>query len=265
MLLATATIGLALLAAPLEDGYRAMYNLDFDGAHRSFNNWEKTHPEDPMAPVSDAAAYLFAEFDRLHVLQSEFFTEDQSFFKRLRSLTPDPVAKRHFEDALERGGAVAANVLAKTPDDENALLASLLRIGLHADYLAMIEKRNLAALTEIKQSRIMVEQLLANHPQCYDAYLAVGVENYMLSLKPLPVRWVLRLGGAQTDKDTGIARLRITAEKGHYLLPYARLLVAIAALRDKDTNTARNTLEWLSAEFPGNRLYREELAKIKYK
>ena len=57
----------------MEDGYRQMYNLDFEGAHRTFEQWQREHPADPLGPVSDAAAYLFGEFDRLHILQSQFF------------------------------------------------------------------------------------------------------------------------------------------------------------------------------------------------
>jgi len=134
---------------------------------------------------------------------------------------------------------------------------------LQADYLAFIEKRNFAALAEIKQSRGIAELLIAKHPQCYDAYMAVGVENYLLSLKPAPVRWILRLGGAQTDRQAGLDKLRVTAEKGHYLLPWARLLLAVASVRGKDLASARHTLSWLAAEFPRNRLYREELKKLK--
>ena len=45
-----------------------------------------------------------------------------------------------------------------------------------------------------------------------------GVENYLFSLKPAPVRWFLQIGGAETDRDRGIEDLRLTAEKGHYLV-----------------------------------------------
>ena len=34
-----------------------------------------------------------------------------------------------------------------------------------------------------------------------DANLAVGLENYVLGLKPAPLRWVLRISGAQTDQE----------------------------------------------------------------
>ena len=59
----------------LELGYRDMYNLQFDQAHKRFEDWQRTHPADPIGPVSNAAAYLFSEFDRLHILESEFFRD----------------------------------------------------------------------------------------------------------------------------------------------------------------------------------------------
>jgi len=48
------------------------------------------------------------------------------------------------------------------------------------------------------------------------------------------VRWILQAGGAQTDRDKGVEDLRLTAERGLYLSPYARLLLAVAALRSND-------------------------------
>ena len=77
------------------------------------------------------------------------------------------------------------------------------------------------------------------------------------------MRWVLRMTGAQTDKEEGLKRLQITAEKGQFLAPFARLLLAVAALRDKDSQAARNLLAGLAAEFPHNQLYAKELARIR--
>ena len=105
------------------------------------------------------------------------------------------------------------------------MFATILRIGLRSDYLSLIEDRNMAALSEMKTSRMMAEKLLTLDPTYYDAYLAVGVENYMLSLKSAPARWLLRLGGAQTDKDRGVAKMKLAAQHGHYL-PTLRTLAA---------------------------------------
>jgi hypothetical protein len=76
------------------------------------------------------------------------------------------------------------------------------------------------------------------------------------------MRWLLRVGGAQTDKDRGIENLKLTAEKGHYLLPYARVLLAVAAMRDKNLARAKELLQGLAKQFPHNRLYVQELAHL---
>jgi hypothetical protein len=247
--------------SPLELGYRSMYNLEFDQAHRCFAEWERLHPEDPMAPVSDAAAYLFAEFERLHILQTEFFTHDENF-RRQRNLTPDRNLTKSFMDALARGQKKADQILSHSPQDPNAIFANILRMGLHSDFLALIQQSYLQSLRESKAGRALAEQLVARDPSYADAYLAIGVENYLLSLKPLPVRWILRAGGAQTDKQVGIDKLRITAAHGRYLQPFARLLLAVAALRDKDQAQASQLLSGLAAEFPQNKLYTDELARL---
>jgi hypothetical protein len=250
-------------AAPhdLDRGYQQMYNLDFPGAHATFGAYQGAHPEDPMGHVSNAAAYLFSEFDRLHILESDLFTDDHKFDNRSK-LTPDPAVKAEFDKELDKSSDLANQVLARNPKDKDALFSLVMTNGLRGDYAAMIEKRNLASLAYIKAGRLQAESLLAIDPTYYDAYLAVGVENYLLGSKPAPVRWVLRMTGSQTDKEEGVQRLRLTADKGHYLAPFARLLLAVAALRDQDRQTARTLLAGLASEFPGNQLYAKELARI---
>jgi hypothetical protein len=241
----------------LDRGYREMYNLQFAEAHATFHEWQSQHPEDPMGPVSDAAAYLFAEFDRLHILQSEFFTHDQHWVTD-HKLAPNPGLKKNFLAALQASRALAG----KTPNDKNSLFAMILCNGLESDYMALIEKRYGASFGLMKSSRTMAERLLTADPTYYDAWIAIGIENYMLSLKPAPIRWLLRLGGGQADRSVGIDKLKLTAEKGHYLSPFAKLLLAVAALRDNDTHKAKELLAGLSREYPHNPLYRLELARL---
>ena len=251
----------ALDDTPLDSGYRDMYNLRFDEAHKEFAAWQQQHPDDPLGPVSDGAAYLFSELNRLHILEIEFFADDSNFTNH-QKLVPDPVARQRFDAALVRAKQLADAKLAHDPKDPNALLAAMLTSGLRSDYMALIDKRNLAALSEIKQGRVMADRLLAADPKCYDAYVAAGIENYLLGQKAAPMRWILRLGGAQTDTGVGVRDLQLTADKGHYMRPYARLLLAVAAVRAKDSATARRLLQTLATDFPDNTLYRQELARL---
>ena len=259
--------GLALASAlaaqtgGLDEGYRDLYNLEFEPAHHVFQEWERAHPADPLGPVSDAAAWLFAEMDRLHILEAEFFATDRRFLDRTMP-PPDPAVKRRFEEALERGRGAAQAALRRNPNDDDAIFATILRLGLHADYLALIEKRYLPSLSEMKAARELAAALLARRPDYADAALAIGVENYLLSLRPAPLRWMLRLGGAQTDQAEGVARLRVTAAGGRYLRPYAQLLLAVAAIRGHAPARARELLSGLTREFPRNPLYPQELARL---
>ena len=252
---------LPAVAAPtvdlLDRGYREMYNMQFDEAHRTFEEYQRLHPDDALGPVSDAAAYLFGEFDRLHILQSEFFTHDQHFMTD-HKLVPDPEVRRKFEAALAASRALAAG----KPGDDNATFASILVNGLHSDYLALIDKRYGASFQEMKAGREMAESLLSRNPNYCDAWIAVGVENYMLSVKSAPMRLLLRLGGGQTDRKTGLEKLRVTASRGRYLAPFARLLLAVAAMRDNNSAEAHSLLSQLAAEFPSNPLYAQELARL---
>src|SRR6202008_2004145 len=125
----------------LESGYSQMYNLDFDGAHQTFAAWEGSHPQDPMGPVSNAAAYLFSEFDRLHILESEFFTSNDNFEKRSRPAA-DPAVKQAFITQINKAKQLSDQALARNPNDPNALFASVLTLGLQGDYAALIEKKD---------------------------------------------------------------------------------------------------------------------------
>jgi len=77
-----------------------------------------------------------------------------------------------------------------------------------------------------------------------------------------PVRWFLRLGGLPADKQGGIGDLQMTANHGHYFAPFARILLAIAYVREKDKPRAVEVLSGLRAEFPANPLFAREIDRL---
>ncbi len=251
-----------LQSSPLDRGYRDMYNLDFTAAHADFASWSQAHPGDPLGAASDAAAYLFGEFDRLGVIDVQLFAEDSRFDNRSR-LTPDPAVRREFEERADQANRLGDAALARNPNDANALYAKTLVCGMRSDYALMIDKHDVEALSYSKQASELARRTLVINPALYDAHLASGVENYMLSLKFAPLRWILTLTGAGTDRAEGIRLLQLTASQGHYLAPFARMMLAVAALRDNHPQQAREILQALSIEFPGNSVYQREINRIR--
>jgi hypothetical protein len=248
----------------LDAGYHSLYNLDFASAQQKFVAWERDHSDNPMGPVSEAAGLLFGELQRLGVLESQFY-EDDSAFQARKKFSPDPGVKARFEEALGHGETLAQVRLAKSPQDRDALFALTLSSGLKGDYAALIEKRNMASLHYTKQASQLASQLLAVDPKCYDAHLASGISNYIIGSMVAPVRWLVRLGGVSGNKQNGISELRLTAERGHYLAPFARILLAIAYVRDQDKANARDMLASLQHDFPNNPLFAREIARLQAK
>jgi hypothetical protein len=248
-------------SAGLDRGFRQLYDLNFTGAQRDFESWEKVNPENPMGPASEAAGILFAEFSRLGVLEAQFY-EDDSVFGARKKYAADPQQRARFEQQLNRAEELAKARLSRDSRDSDALLAMTLSNGLRSDFAALIEKRNMASLHYTKEATAWAQQLLAADPDCYDAHLAGGVSRYIIGSMAAPVRWVLRLGGVSGDKAGGIAELQTTAARGHLLAPFARILLAIAYVREKELPRARETLLALQRDFPHNALFGRELARL---
>ena len=256
---AAADIGVGTVT--LDHGFRLLYDLNFDGAHQVFTSWQQRYPQDPMGPVGDAAGLLFSEFNRLGILESQFYEDDHSFENR-KKLSPDPAVRSRFDAALSEAERRAQSLLTKNPKDRDGLFAMTLAAGLRADYAALVEKSNVTSLRYTKQASTWAAQLLAVDPQCYDAHLATGVSKYIIGSMAAPVRWMLRLGGISGDKKAGIAELQVTAEHGRYLAPFARILLAIAYVREKDKPRARELLASLHEDFPDNPLFPLEIARL---
>jgi hypothetical protein len=247
--------------ASLDRGFHLLYNLDFDWAQEQFAAYQQHHPDDPMGSVAEAAGLLFSELNRLGVLGTHFFDRD-SVFGSKPALKVDPALHRRFDSAVERAEALARPRLTNDPNDRNALLAISLVNGLRADYSALLEHRYRVALGYTRNATNYARQLLVICPDCYDAYIATGISRYLIGSMSAPLRWILRMGGFSGDKKQGMAELQLVSERGHYLAPYARILLAIAEIREKNPVGARPLLNQLHDEFPGNPLFAQELARL---
>ncbi len=245
----------------LDQGFRLLYNLDFDQAHQVFLSWEREHPQDPVGPTAEAAGILFSEFHRLGVLEGQFFENDKKFLDRDKQ-DPDSAVRDRFNAALDHAQGLASARLAVDLKDRDALFAMTLSSGLRADYAALIEKKNMASLHYTREANDWADQLLAVDPNCYDARVATGFSKYIIGSMAAPVRWFLRMGGVSGDKKQGIVELQMTADHGQYLGPFARILLAIAYVRDKDDTRARQLLASLRDEFPKNTLFTHEIARL---
>jgi hypothetical protein len=252
----------AVLHVPeLDAGFHLLYELKPEEARAQFETWQKSHPGDPLGSASEAAAYLFEECYRQGVLTSEFFLDNKRFLGKV-ALKPDPKLRAAFFAADKQAQDLAQVRLKTNPDDTNALFAMTLSLGMQADYASLIDKHQVESLKMIRDADRYAKKLLAVAPDAADAYLTLGAANYIIGSLPGYKKFFLAFAGIHGDKKAGIQQLEIAAERGHYLRPFAKIMLALAALREKKTEVARTQLTELVAEFPENQLFTSELAKL---
>lgn len=247
--------------ADLDAGFGLLYELKFGQARETFAAWETGHPDQPLGYALEAAADLFEQFYRKGVLTSDFFLDDKRFLGGIDG-EPDRELEQRFQNSAQRGEQIAHAQLADRSGDPDALFALTLVAGMRADNDAVIDKRQIESLHFIRESDRWPRELLAAAPDSEDAYLALGAANYIIGSLPTYKRAFLWVGGIHGDKAVGLQQLSRAATKGHYLRPYAELLLALAALREKNTALARTELSGLVVQFPGNPLFAAELAKV---
>ena len=134
--------------------------------------------------------------------------------------------------------------------------------GMESDYDALIEKKQLAGLSMMRRAESEANTLLAIDPTAQDAYLALGASNYVIGSLPAYKRFFLKVGGVHGDKDRGIQQMQLAADHGHYLKPFAKILLALGYEREHQTDRARILLAELTAQFPENPIFAHELALI---
>ena len=244
----------------LMSGFHQLYEQKFQQARETFNDWHSNHPEEPLGEVALAASFLFEEMYRQGVLTSDFFLNEKKFLHGIDG-KPDSVRMNNFRDALSRARILARQRLKTNPKDPEALFALTLAAGMESDADAILEKKQLDGLKRMKEANEYAKQLLAVHPDAADAYVAPGIANYIIgSLNP-GYRFALWFGGIHGDKKLGIEQVGKTVADGRYLRPFAKIMLALAARREKQNALAQKLLHELTQEFPSNDTFSAEYAK----
>ena len=249
----------------LQAALQRMYDFDFPASHEILDRYIAAHPHDPLPYAFRASAYLFYELDRLGVLESEFLVDDKQIAEKKKKLDPDPVNRTKFLKAVADAESRVETALKADPNDTHALFAMCIAQGVSTDYMAFVEKRQIASLSVAKKSNNYAQRLLRLDPKFYDAYLTAGITEYMVGSLPFFVRWFVKFDNVDGSKQRGVDRLQLVAREGHYFRPFSKILLSIIALREKRPRDAQVYLTELARDYPDNRLFRKELNKVNVK
>ena len=248
-------------AALLDKGFQMLYELNFDGARKEFVEYQKLRPDDPMGKTAEAASYLYEQFNQKGILTSEFFLNDQKFLGGIDG----SASENHnagFSDAVHQAREMAKKRVKANPHDVQGLLALTIADGMESNYDAIIEKKQMPALSLMKQGEQEANTVLAIDPASQDAYVALGMSNYIIGCLPGYKRAFLFMGGVHGDRTKGVELMQIAADHGRYLSPFAKIMLALAYEREHQPEKARVLLVELSTQFPTNPIFAHELTLV---
>ena len=248
----------------VDRAFSRLYNFDFVGTHAALNQYIAVNPADPLGYAVRASAYLFHELDRLSILESEFFSDDKRIVEK-KKLRPDPLIKAQLFKAIDDAQSRAQARLTANPNDQDSLFVMCITTGVLTDYTALIEKKQIGSLSLVKKSTAYAQRLLQLNPKYYDAYLTTGMAEYLIGSLPFFVRWFVKVDNVGASKEKGMNTVELVAQKGHYLKPFAKILLAVANLREKKPRVSEQILAGLARDYPENPLFKKELSQLTLK
>jgi hypothetical protein len=248
----------------LDMAMNRMYNCDFKGAQAIFSEEIRKHPEDPLLYAFQASALLFSEFDRMKILELDFFVDDDSVTDRKR-LKPDPSIRANIFQATGHARKIASMFLAEDSQDSNALFALFVASGVETDYSVLVEKKYLRSYSLSKETQNDSRKLLARNPPVYDAYLSSGILEYVVGNLNFFFKLFIHIDQIKGNKKLSVEHLKRVIDYGRYYSPYAKILLSVIYLRDKKPELALALLKEFERDFPENSLIHKEVCRISAK
>ena len=241
-------------------GFDAFYNQEYDKAIHQFELSLQAHPDDPFAVNHLLSGVMFKEMYRIGALDSELYAKEQ--FLASKQFPMDPKVKARIDELTERALSLEEARLKTNPDDADALYARGVTRGLHATYLALIEKAWFSGLRSAVGARHDHERVLEFQPNNTDAMMIVGMHNYVVGSLSWPAKVGASMVGLSGSRTKGIEYLYDAANGGGENSIDAKIALAIFLRREQRYAEAIKVVSSMADAYPKNFLMALELANL---
>ena len=241
-----------------EAGFNALYNLDYATATARFEEMIKLDTEHPAGYLYLATTQWLSILYSMRRLQSELYNNDSFFATEEEKI--DPKIDRQFRDAIYKTFLVARGRLRKNPNDVEGLYYLGAAYGVRASYEASVARRFVRALMDGNRGVDTQRKVLKLDPNYADAYLSIGLYNYILGTLPWSIKGLIRLAGRKGNRKQGLKEIQIAMNEGRYTSDDARSVLIALYQREANYSEALKLLEELALKYPQNYLFSLERA-----
>ncbi len=241
-------------------GFEAFYNLEYEKAREYFERLATDFPEHPAGPLYLATHAWIEWLHRTRRLQTGIYI-NPAFYAQPEERA-DEQQEKQFRDLIERAIEKAQARLHADEADVEARYFLGAAYAVLAGYEATVLRKFFSALRNGLRAVKEHREVLRRDPGFADAYLTVGLYEYIVGSLPLAVRILIALGGIRGSRERGIQQLEEAARSGKYVADDARTLLIAVYYREKRFPDALRTLEELISRYPRNHLFALERANL---
>jgi tetratricopeptide (TPR) repeat protein len=243
-------------------GFADIYNVDYAEARQLFISLEIQYPHHPAPPLYLASILWLEEMLRRQDLDLNRFVS-ASYFSKKTSQTMPAEERAAFFRYLKKSETLANNILAKNRADKDGRYFLATTYGLRSSFAIAIDHSLWEAFSNGNKAYSQCRQLVEEDPNYYDAYLTVGIYEYIVGSIPWYLKWMGFVIGAHGSKKEGLEHLALASEKGQYITNEAELIEMVLFVREHKYPEALALARFLADRFPRNFLFPLNIAQTR--
>jgi tetratricopeptide (TPR) repeat protein len=246
------------------EGNDALYNTDYATARERYTRLTKIAPDHPAGYVYLAnnvwleTLYLQRRLTTSTYTAGSFYEQDKDEDK------VDPKRDLEFKELIKHALTITRARLAKDPNDVEATYYNGAALGLRAGYSTTVARSFRRAIGDANNSVKMQRKVVKLDPTWIDAYMSIGLYEYVIDSLPTFWKLLARVAGLKGSKKKGIELLEMVAEKGSQSQDDARVLLIGIYSREGQHERSLDVISKLAQKYPRNYLFQQERATMLY-
>ncbi|HVG19342.1 MAG TPA: hypothetical protein VNI02_09825 [Blastocatellia bacterium] len=247
------------------EGNTAVYNLDYKGARGIFQEMTKMSPDHPAGYVYLANNLWLETLNSNRRLSSSLYSGGSFYVQDAEQDEADLKRDREFNELIKKAVALSKARLQTNPQDVEALYYQASALGLRAGYSLSVNRSFRRSIGDANESVSLQKKVIKLDPTYTDAYLSIGLYEYVVDSLPWIWRTLARLAGIKGSKQKGVEHLLLVTEKGKYTADDARVLLIGLYSRENQPERAFEMINLLADKYPRNYLLGVERAAMLYR
>lgn len=247
------------------EGFDAVYNIDYKTARERFLQMTKIAPDHPAGYVYLANNLWLETLFQSRRLTTSVYTGGSFYVQDKSEDQVDQKRDREFNELIKQALAATRARLVRDSKDVEALYYNASALGIRAAYGTSVKRSFTRSIGDANDSIQLQRQVIKLDPEYIDAYLSIGLYEYVIDSLPFGWRVLARFAGLKGSKTKGIEHLELVTRRGKLTADDARVVLLGIYSKENQLDRALEVISYMAKMYPRNYLFGIERASMLYR